>query len=574
MFQTKKSNLIKTGNYVFNKGYFFLLTILIAYAVMVVKNYLILPCWSDNIWYVWEVNSPQASVKLLFRFFNYYVTKIMIGSFLSPLKGCALFSLLYHMGIGTFSYLIALRVAGKISAILAAILTLTCPVILYQATFYGPDAPCLFFGLVAIYFSLSVGINSRYSGLKIFLAGFFLVGAIFSKITGICFVVPVIMILLPKLSKKYRSYINFISGIVGAMLFLSICDRIWLGNFFYHIDPRIYLTFFKDFGTALSGAIEKSGTDFRDTFLSTFRGEGYIQYLIYIAVYLVLLTFPRDREIQKKYYSFSIFLIAIISLIIHEGVHVKDTILKMHDTWFHTLIIPFILSFCCLLPLNNYKRGNSFRAPQTYLNTALTTIFVILLFLSKRELCYFEELKTNWRLLNSLIHVFSFWFFLLGIGVTLFFGARISLNNKKWFKYIGYLGLVIIIWYSTTWGNIIAKHESKDPAARRAAISDISNFFEKKVSKTLVVDVHQNKLIEDTLNSMFLDNSLNRTDLKTMRTQDIDIFEVLRDHSYEYLLTPEYKDIEFLNEEGKRYGLSFEEIKEIRNAYFYKVRKE
>ena len=115
MFQTKKYDLIKTGNYVLDKGYIFLLIILVAYAVMVVKNYLILPCWSDNIWYVGKVNSPGASAKLFFRFFNYYVTKIMIGSFLSPLKGCALFSLLYHLGIVTFSYLIALRIAGKTS---------------------------------------------------------------------------------------------------------------------------------------------------------------------------------------------------------------------------------------------------------------------------------------------------------------------------------------------------------------------------------------------------------------------------------------------------------------------------
>lgn len=241
MFQTIKYNLIKTANYVLDKGYIFLITILIGYTVMVVQNYLILPCWSDNIWFVWEVKFPSQEPKLFFRFFNYYVAKIMIGSFISTLKGCSLVSLLYHLGIVTFSYLSVLRIAGKTSAIMAAILTTTCPVMLYQATFYGPDAPCLFFGLVAFYFSLSVDINSRYPGLKIFLAGFFMMGAIFSKTTGICFLVPVVMILFSKLSKKHFGH--FIGGIFGTILFLSICDKIWIGDFLYHLNPQNYLLF-------------------------------------------------------------------------------------------------------------------------------------------------------------------------------------------------------------------------------------------------------------------------------------------------------------------------------------------
>ena len=42
MFQTIEYNLIKTANYVLDKGYIFLITILIGYTVMVVQNYLIL----------------------------------------------------------------------------------------------------------------------------------------------------------------------------------------------------------------------------------------------------------------------------------------------------------------------------------------------------------------------------------------------------------------------------------------------------------------------------------------------------------------------------------------------------
>lgn len=555
----------------------FLAIILIAYLSMVIKNYYILPLLSDNVWYVRMVDAPFKNAKLFDRYFDFYTAKVLFCSFMTPLKGCALFSLLCHAGIVAFSYLSVQRIAGRTSAIMAAILAATMPVMLYQATQYGPDAPCLLFGLAAVYFSLSVHVGSRYQTLEQFLAGFFLLGAIFSKLPGVAFVIPVIMILAPKLPKE--KYWYFIGGMASTLLFIAFCDKLWLGDFFYHIDPRSYLSVSGWFGGDLGESIAQSRVEWGNTLVETLLREGKMQYFIFITVYLTLLSFPGDQELQKrKYISFSVFMIAVIGLLLHEGMHVVDAVLNIHDRWTYILTLPFLLSFCCLLPIEDSKKEAHHFTSSFYFDAAFTFIFVFLLFITNRRFSYYSELAARWSMLNSFIHVFSLWVFLFGLGLMLFFGVRSFLGNRSLFNSaIAYLGLVLIVWCSATLGNIVAREHSISLFAHESANLKLSNIIKEKIDKMAVFDVHSNKFAEDAFYRMYLDNAINKYNIDRImsRSEEVNkyIYRILIGNSYKYLLAPGKYGLKYLNDNGRQYGISFKEINEIENMYLYEINK-
>jgi len=576
MSKSTEKSLLEPYNSAAGTGYIFLSVILAAYVVMVIIDYLAFPPWSDNIWYTMQVYSPEKLGKLIFRSFNYYVTKIFIGVFPSKLQGCAFFSTVYHLGIIALSYLSVFRISGKLPAMLAAMLTTTFPVMLFEATLYGPDAPCMFFGLLAIYLSLSLHVNTRYPYLEIFFAGFFMIGTLFSKETGIVFLFPVFLILFSKLSKKV--FFCFFGGMACSLLFLAVCDQIWLGEFFYHFDFSNYLSFSGKCVENLRHYINLSGVMWNPTFFEKFKGGGNIQYLIYIAIYLTLFSVPTSKEFQKKkYLSFALFLVAVISIVFHEFLHVRNTMLQMHYRWMYTSTIPFILSFCTLLPYSSSHEKNGLRISR-YMSIALAITFTTLFFITRRKTSFYDEFITQWQLSNSLFHVFSFWFFLLGAGMMLFYGFRVFSENQSRIRYMGlFLGVAIIIWYSTSWSHITAYEEFKSIAARVEERKAFSSFFKIQADKTLVLGVERVKHAEDSFKLMLCDGTLKPTTFKEIMQRaglgvnDKDIFDILRNASYKYLLLPTQQDIDVLIKQAANHYLLFERVEEVKYGFCYKI---
>ena len=563
---------------VIGKEYVFLCFILAAYTVMIMKYYWVLPWRSDELWYCYQVYSPDPNLKLFFRYFNYYIAKIITFGFKSTLEACASVSLLYCLGTITCSYAIILRVAGRTPAIVGAILVATFPTIIYQATYFGTDLSCLFFGMVSIWLSVSVYNRDRFNGIKMFCAGFFLLGAIYSKETGGCFLIPVIMILFPYLRRK-RYFYFFIGGVVGGFLFLSICDYIWLNDFFYHVDPGNYLAHLDRFNNQLREDMigYQSGTNWTSTFFENLVTNAFpmAHIIAYISVYLTLICIPGDRKYEnRKYLSFSIFLVSVISLTLHESFHVWYTALKIHKRYMLTIIIPFMLSLCCLLPFNKKEKNEHVSDSGDLFDAALVCIFVVFFFITNRNESYFKELETAWKLGNSLIHVYSFWFLLTGVSMALFFGRKLSLSVKqRRVKYLAYIGLGIIIWYSTTWGNIAAYSYRPTHYAYVPEVISFVSFLKDKTARTYAIESDHCKFTEDSLKHMLLNKDINRSEYsRLMEKRSRDHFKLIIENDYEFLLTHKQYNLDVWNKKEKKYGIHFEKIEKFGEcSCFYRI---
>ena len=564
--------------FLIEQGALSLLIILAAYTAMVIKSYLVFPPLSDNLWYAQMVLDPQESYRLFFRHFNYYATKILIAFFDNKLKGCAIASLCYHLGTGVLSFLIVYRISGKFQALLAVIFTLSVPVMFYQATLYGPDMPCLFFGLAAVYFSLSAHTPSRFPAMESFLAGFFLLAALFSKETGLVFPIPVLLILATGLARRYYKF--FIGGILGAFLFMAACDLVWLGDFFYHLNPMHYFGMKNQFDKGLDESLEASGTKWGLTFIGFFLEQGYLHYFVFAIVYLPLLSFPGGRNtFLKKKLSFMIFSIGLISLLMHETVHVKDTILHIKDRWTHTVVIPVILAFSTLFSLpfaHKLKKNGGMPPRQAYVDLFLAGTFVLLIFLTQRQVDYFWEMLNHWKLGNSIIHVFSIWILIAGIAGSFYFSPRILFGNKNHFAWLGLMGLFVIIWFSVTWGHIVSSVKFKNIRARSAEIRTIAQALENKMHETILFNFDEYKLGQDTVLSMYIAGKIGKTDFQEIyhgrSPQTTDDLDPLTGGRFKYLLVQNVREIAEIREWGQKQNINLDELTQTNSMTLFRFK--
>lgn len=446
--------------------YIFLFIILTAFLTMVAKYHWTLPWRADDLYYCMLVDKPFYDFSVFFRYFHYFLAKIFNILFfpLNTLEACAVLSVIYSIGVISCSYYIIVNLAGRTAAIISAIFVSSYPTIIYQATWFGSDIPTLFFGLVSVSFLIS---KNKRTWLRFACSGFFLIASIYSKRTGICFVIPIAIMLLNHSSKK--ELLSFFYGVLACFLFMAICDFIWLDNFFLHLNPLNYFDFLSWFDGRVDSARSRTGYGIKwsATYLLTLCNYRYFHILLFAIVSLVLIsTNTEESKKHRVYFAFAIFLISICSFTLHEAFHCWSTRLPVFPRYMLTMNIPFILSFCILLPCKIISEKNE-NQKEILFDCILVVYFIFIFFITRHYGDYYYILRTKWTLLNSILHVFSFWILLAGVGFTFYCGNFLHTNSKPikrsyqiLLKTGFFAGIVIIISYSVFWGNDFSQNRT------------------------------------------------------------------------------------------------------------------
>ena len=541
-----------------NLKYLPIIVILSAFSLLVYFEYNNLPIRPDELWYVLNVENPEKSSKLFFRFFHFYMAKIVYLFFPTALVAAAVTSFINSIGIILTSYFLIKKLSNNTSAIIGSMLVATYPTLLYQSTWFGSDIACLFYGLLAIFFSVKVYLNDKNKFSSSILSAFFLIGAIYSKQSGICFIFPILLLLWPGRNKNI--YVGFSIGIFGAYLFISILNGIWLNDFFYHINPNSYFDFLNRFNTQLVRdfvVINK----WSPTFI-----RQIIDYSPWIIVYICALTMLFFLRLKhNKYHSYVVFCIFFaggMSFLIHEIVHVFYVGLNIHFRYMLSMIIPALIAFSILLPINE-RQAIEYKEGVLSVNLLLSIVFAISIFFLTKD-TYYQALNQSWELESRLINVFSFWFFLLGFGFIFYDSNKIIMLKKIIpLLSLNVIGYMMIISYSGLWANI----QSKDLSHRAVEQRTVSYERFKKnhgliADRLLIANLEPTRNMQNYFEYIYLDGEITRTNYMEIIKQEfskdkkiINEMDEIKYNKYQYLLT--HYDMETLKKRALGYNLKF-----------------
>jgi len=459
------------------------LVILFGYIGFIFIRYWMFPVSSDGLAFCYVSAFPEKAFSVFTRFFNLYLTKMIVFPFDNLLRGYALASLLYHVGTIIFAYLIAKRLAGKVQGLLAAIFTALCPFFFAFATEYFSDAPCLFFGLGALYFSI-IGNSHSKNYLKYFFSGFLLAASLFSKPFGIVFIIPVMINLLS--SRLWKKMIYFLMGILGVMLFIALNDYIWLGDFIFHLNPRNYFLYKNIVSVDLAGLNNMSSgrpLDITDGWL--------IAYLIFFMAYLyqgMNSLKNRGNFNWKNRGSFSLALAGFSLIILFARTSFLHPGWWVQSHYSYCLIVPWIVAFCSFIRFieePESKKGKPSKSD--FMSGLLSILFVITLFTTKNSHIYSLSRLSFGRF----FYLFSLWILIFAITLILITGNYLHRNGyRKTAAFFFLIGCIGIMWHNANWA---AKFSSE--AFNKKEYIQTNAFLEKYrdlLKKAPVIPIHCN----------------------------------------------------------------------------------
>jgi 4-amino-4-deoxy-L-arabinose transferase-like glycosyltransferase len=547
--------------------------IVTAYSMLLYMDHAVLPIRPDELWYVVNVEYPEKSLKLFFRFFNFYTAKLIHPFSSNALYAAAFTSYLYSVGIIVLSYLIVRRTTNQTAAILSAIIVCTYPTLIYQATWFGSDMACLFFGLMAVYFSMLTYLRKDTFLAGLIGSGFFLIASIFTKQSGIVFIIPVLLFFLPKL--KSFEYKYFFYGVILALLFLSVNNAIWLDDFFYHLNPYNYIDFLSRFDVQITKDIV-SKPKWSPVFYQ--RINSYFPWVMgYVVAIICLFSLFYNKENKHYFVALCIALVGILSFSVHEAFHVKFPGLNIHERYMLTMIIPLLITFPILVPFQNKFTENAAKGLFS-LNIIISILFIIMLFVLRTP-TFYNDLNHTWGFYNSFVNVFSFWFFLAGIGLMLF-GADINNQSKNlvWRNTSVIVGLCIIILFSSLWGNILAEYDTwRRVEGKVIAYTKLMKIHNNNKNTFMFYDIDKTRTMRGYFTYAYLNNVINREQYtETLNNTQItnisfsDMIELIKNNKVTHILTKLNEDE--IVQKGELLNLSIRKIGSLSGNYLYQVK--
>jgi len=433
-----------------------LLIVLGGYVRLIFAKYWMLPVTSDGLDFCFRSAYTWKDIRLFERYFNFYLSKIITLPFNNLLHGYSFASLLYHVGIIIFAYLIARRLAGKVQGLLAAILTSLCPFLVGWATEYFSDAPCLFFGLAAFYFSLKGNGYSK-NHIKYFLCGFLLAASLFSKFFGVIFIIPVLINIWP-----YRSLKNFCffgQGILGVILFIAACDRYWLNDFLYHLNPKNYLAYIDNIGNAMFVYQSPGYGELLFAYLG--KRELIFYFIIFIVFVIQGVRFLEYREKfdWKRKGSFSLALVGLSLGIIFTIINLlkPDWYLQYHYNY--CIFIPWIIAFCSVLGFIGEVESKKTTVSKSEIASGCLSVFFIIALFTTGELSSSYLLNSSFGRLFCVAYI---WIHVFTIALVL--GAGNYLRNNGYRKITTFLFLIgcfVIIWHNAFWAHDLPEYKKE-----------------------------------------------------------------------------------------------------------------
>ena len=570
-------------NSILNHRFSYLYIILTAFAIMIIRYYWMIHWRPDELWYCMQADSPFYDRSAYFRFFQFYTTKVLSFLFFgfNALEKCMIVSLIYSLGVIACSYYIILKLSGKTSAILGAILISTYSTLIYQATWFGSDRACLFFGLLALSFSIS---ENKNNWIRFFFSGFFLLGSIYSKRSGLCFVIPIAIILFAHRDKKVFMYLLY--GMMVSLLFIAVCDFIWLDDFFWHINPFNYTDFLSWFSGRVDYAREAtgSGTKWTKTYFQQLLNYEFIHILLSAIVTAVLLVTNIGKKFgRQNYIAFAIFLISICSFTLHEVFHVWQTRLGIYPRYMLTMNIPFLISFVILLPIRTLPVNKNYEEGNNYFDLILIGFFSVILFFTGHY--NYAALKSEWTLFNSILHIFSFWIFFAATVGIIYSGNLLrhiydlkGHRYRKFLKGICYGCIIIISAYSIIWGNNFSnKHAKKGKRRIFQQFTSFEQSYKHDLNKVMMFELPKKReiYIRDVrmiFNYLYLSGRMEKSQYtetltETSHVQDLPLKD-LKNSQYQYLLT-KYPDEE-IQKIVEGYHIKLTKIWNYKKIYLYK----
>ncbi|MEH0019120.1 MAG: hypothetical protein V6Z89_05680 [Desulfobacter sp.] len=567
----------KMSQSVLQNNYLHLYVILAAFSLMVFRYYWLIQWRPDEMWYCMQVDSPYFEKSAYFRFFNFYAAKL-IGYFLGGLNSfekCMAVSLMYSLGIISCAYYIILKLSGKTSAILGAILVGTYSTMIYQATWFGSDRACLFFGLLAIALAVC---DNKDNWIRFCLSGFFLLGAIYSKRPALCFILPILIVLF--YHRTWKVYLYLTLGMAACLLFIAVCDYIWLGDFFWHININNYTDFMSWFSGRVDQARVKSshGVSWSKTYFEELLNYEFIHILFCAVASMVLLALDMGKGLNRKNsIAFAIILVGISSVVLHEAFHAWQTKLGIYPRYMLTMDIPLLIAFTIMLPIDKFDFWEgSKRQIHRYADLLLILFFVFLFFYTRHY--NYGLLKHHWGVFNSLLHVFSFWALLTATGGLLFcgvwMGQKLKVSQLNLAKYVGLFCLMVISGYSIIWGNNYShKHVQTGKKRIEAKYTNFIKSYNGRFEKIMMYELpkKRNKYIRDVrmiFNYLYLTGKLKKEEYTdNSHIQERHLKDILSPQ-FEYLMT-KHKEKQ-INELVAEYGIGLEKIWNFRKVFLYR----
>ena len=554
------------------------LLILLAYSLKIFAGYAYIPVRSDEISYALVVQEPWATApNIFFRHFNFYFAKLFTPFFLDTIETTANVSFLAALGVVGTTYLIIRTVASQTAAILGAVLVSTFPTLIYQATWFGADLACLFWGQLALLFAVRKYVGKGRAATNCLLSGFCMIGAIFSKEAAICYVIPIALLMLPGATLK--QFGSFMAGFALAFLFMAICDGIWAGDFFYHLNPDSYWAYLNGFNGRFDAGVAKSMNKWNATFVQTQSEMPWL--LMYFFGAVVFIAINKGRSTQR-YAAFCVVLVGIISIFLRDGVLVRFNGVTAHPRFMLTMVIPVFVGFAMLLPINEEKTRAWARGIFSF--NLFASLFFMVVFYFGTHPGYFHELRSEWTLHNGLIHVFSFWVFLFAFGFVLYERVRESSKLHRHVHIVSAMGLLILIGYSALWGNIMGRYEvsRRGIGGRIGKYETLGNAHAKYSEKLLIAELAPaGRELEDYIYYAYMRGMIEKRDDWERLKREFRVggehrswvswIDSIANGDFEYILTA--SDLETLNSEGAQHRLSFTHEVGIYGGNIFKINR-
>lgn len=416
-----------------------------AYAIFIRLKYWVVPITSDALSFSFCAAFPDKKLFLFERYFNFYVGHIFTVPFANLLEGFALLSFIYHLGSIIFAYLIVRKLSGCIQAITTVVLISLFPTFFIWSREFFSDSVCLFWGLGALYFSL--GKDRDRSGLiRDLLSGFFLVGAIFSKLFGLFFVIPVFLNMCGP--RFVRRLIVTLFGTLFAFSFIAVCDHLFVQEFFYHLNPQNYIAYKDLIARKLS---ERMDPDRGKSIMGDFFDGVLRAYCVFFIIFLLQVT----RSIQRKeiftwekrgVIAVSLVGISVFVDLLVVGVRYPGVYLLVH--YYTCVYVPWIIAFCAMVgPMNNaVEEGRFIFRRETAVSVVIAATYVFWL-LAARE-------SPNYLFAKNFSFAILVFCAVLG-AASGNVGQKDHVGRLASFLFI--LGCAGMIWHGVTWGQLYVK---------------------------------------------------------------------------------------------------------------------
>jgi 4-amino-4-deoxy-L-arabinose transferase-like glycosyltransferase len=429
-----------------SEGLFPLLGILGGYIALVASRYWMLPVTSDGLGFCFYSTFPQKVVWDFERFFNFYIGKLFTFHFNNLLQGFATLSFLYHVGIIVFAFLIARKLGGEVQGILAAILTASYPAFFIWATEYFTDVPCLFFGLGALYFSLMKEGDSH-KWFRSLLCGLFLTGSVFSKLPGMMFAIPVLINLCP--FRATRKIYFFVIGILSALLFVAICDAVFIRDFFYHLNPRNYLHYFSSIKTKI---VLYMNAEKGKPFMIDLLDPKYLTYFIFFIISSIQAFLFIERRKDFKWKMKGVFGLLITGLSV-AFIYIRTDIYfpgyYFFEHYYYCLFIPWIVAFCSSLGFSRSEEKTKGFSSKTFFVCLTLCVFYIAILVNTT---YLLKDSMSSRSVRNFLFFSSLWIFAASLIVIVITGNTLRRREASRAAVVlfilGCLGLCVHYAYS------------------------------------------------------------------------------------------------------------------------------